>query len=87
MATQNYIFKQDMQVSGERVSNGFDDVVPMVTGDYGVWDTVTLKLTLYPRSGDEGLIVYVPTSRVAALVSGGVIGATAGVPGGLPTPR
>ena len=87
MSVANYIFLQDVYVGGERVDNSEAAAVWVTVGDYGAYDSSSQKFSLYPSAGAYGVIVYVPSPVVASMLSTGVIGATAGLTGGLPTPH
>ena len=85
MATANYLFNVNVEISGERASSGNLQTVPMQANDYGQYDTVTQKFSLYPYNGNIGLVLYASTGLVNTLVTNGVMQATGAMPGSLPT--
>lgn len=86
MATHLYQFLKDQYVGGASVATGESMAIWMRTGEYASYDTVTLKLTLYPNAGNWAVIIFSSLSVEARLVTDDGWGATGALPGGLPTP-
>lgn len=87
MSVANYIFNEYIYVGGERVDSSTPAAIQLTPGDYGSYDNASLKFSLYPSAGAYGVLLYVPLPVVASMLSTGVIGTTAGLTGGLPTPH